>query len=182
MKIKLTGYLGAFVLLASIASGQSALTDGDVILLGGAALQLGLTRGAVLSRTGDCCVLRKLPNAGDAWEVLSKDPSREYYGEIIFTDEKISFISKAWGSPGDDVFSFVEQLRGALEQFGKEEKRACAIDTGSGRTPALDYRDMTIHCGAKVLRIETSEFSSSDRKGEKSVSITEELGGPWGNY
>ncbi len=164
----------ALVLSTSSAAGQVVPEPANAISLDGVQLQLGQSRDQVFAYLGNCCLLRKF-GTGDDWSVKSKGADTEDYGQVSFSNGKLALVSKDWATGGEDAFTFVQTLHGALEQLGKGVEDTCSVYTNNTRTTVVEYRTITLSCGAKKLVVETSQFFAGEYKGTESTTIQELL-------
>jgi hypothetical protein len=170
MKSRLAGTVLLF--LAVSVWGQNKPTDQDTVRLG-ADLHLGLTRQFVLSRLAGYR-LEQIASC-DCWSVRSKDTPPLVFGEVIFTNDKLDLVEKDWTpDETEDSFVFAQALQGALEQFSKEGRHTCQLNTNTTHTPWAEMRSITLFCGAKRLVIQTTEILAGKDKG-KAASIQEIL-------
>jgi len=163
-----------FASIASAAWGQASPRPAESIWLAAAELRLGHSREAVLASLADCCTLQRLAT-GDDWFVESKGDRSEKYGQVSFSGGKLVLVVKDWTVSGEDEFTFVQTLHGALAQLGEEGGNVCSFDTDSTRTPVVERRTITWSCGARRLVIQTAEFFSGEYKGTKTATIEELL-------
>jgi hypothetical protein len=61
-----------------------------------------------------------------------------------------------------------------MEQFVKEKRHVCLVDTSTNRNPTVESKTITWYCGAKRLVVSTSEIFNGKYKG-KITSIQELL-------
>ncbi len=164
-------YLVVLVLI-STSYGQTKPANKDTILLG-RELSLGMPQDKVMSLLAQDYNLMRLANQ-DAWMVKDKTDATTVYGEVLFRNGKLSLIERDWTPDDPSASSVALALYGVLEQFGKEGRHTCLVDTQTFRNPSMESRTITWVCGAKRLQVDTTEYFSGQYKG-KSVSIQELL-------
>jgi hypothetical protein len=161
------------LLLALPVYGQGKSPTKNTIWVGNMELQLGVSKQLVMSRLAEGYKLAKVGTEGDSWLVESKN-APVIYGQVGFKNDKLDFASRDWTNGDEDSFTLVQDLYGALDQFGNEDRHTCYVDTRTSRTPTVESRSITLFCGAKRLVISTSDILSGEYKG-RSTDIKELL-------
>src|SRR5206468_1629527 len=107
--------------------------------------------------------------------VADKSKPTTTYGQFGFSNGKLTYASKTW-TPREatDGFSLAQSIHAALTELTREDKHLCYMDTGTKRTPDDEMRDVWLICGAKKLRLTTTEVFSGTGEG-KYVDVTEIL-------
>lgn len=170
--------LAVSLMLACSAWSQTPRVRTDAITFDGVELRLGLSKEAVVSQLSTLYNLVRLTNAGasesDDWLINSKESPTASYGQVSFSKGKLVLIAKDWTPSDNDSTSFAQMLFGVLDQFGKEDRHECLVNTNATHTPNMNAQVITMFCGAKRLNIEITEMLSGAYKG-KSASIQELL-------
>ncbi len=152
--------------------GQGMQSKTDSIWLG-SALRLGMPRDVVMSGLAEQYKLMRI-GTNDDWLVGSKTTRAASLGEVSFSNGRLDYVSRDWSSVEEDGFSVAQALYGLLEQFGREERHNCAVNTETSRTPEAETRTITMTCGIKRLVVTTIEILAGEHK-DKSVQIQEVL-------
>jgi hypothetical protein len=161
-------------LIVVSAYGQGKSPAKDTIQVGNMEMQLGLSKQMVMSRLAEGYKLVRIGTDTDSWMIQSKNTPVVNYGEVAFKNDKLDFATKDWTNGDEDTFTLVQDLYGALDEFGNENRHVCYVDTHTSRTPIAEARSITLSCGLKQLVINTTEIFSGEYKG-KSTGIQELL-------
>jgi hypothetical protein len=151
------------MLLATICVAQTKSAESIYI---GTDLRLGTARDAVIAKLANDYKLVKIKTEGDEWFVADKSKTSTVYGELGFSGGKLTYAARTW-TPREatDGFSLAQAIHAALTELAHENKHTCYMDTGSKRTPDDEMKDVWLICGAKKLRITTTEVFSGTGQG-----------------
>ena len=133
------------VLLTSLALGQNkaASPSGESIWIGGTELRLGLAKETVISGMAEHYKLVKMAMDGDNWMVQSQNNPSLVFGQVSFEKGKLTLAVRNWTNGDEDGFAIVQALHGAFEQFTKEGKHVCQVDTNTQRSPGSENGSVT---------------------------------------
>jgi hypothetical protein len=104
----------------------------------------------------------------DSWTVTNGRPGVEVYGNIQFTNGRVTYVGRSWLTKNSDA---VEAILGSINSFNQEGLTTCTILHEMISTPALAGERASIICGPKRLLIIKSKF-----EGRPFEDIIEQIG------
>jgi hypothetical protein len=146
--------------LRSEAQGQ-----GPNMQIGPINVHLGMTKGEVQNKIDGLSVLKA---DEDSWIITTGGPESEPYGNIQFTNGRITYASRSWLRRNSDA---IEGFLGAINSFNKEGLSTCTVLHDTISTPTITGERVSIICGEKSLLIIKSKF-----EGKPFEDITEQIG------
>jgi hypothetical protein len=125
-----------------------------------------MSKEAAISRLAEDYKLVRIQGAGDEWLVQSKSAPIVDYGHLGFHNGKLTYAAKNWTQGDEDTYAFGQALHGAIDEFVKEGRHQCYIDTATTRSPDADMRSILLTCRAKKLTIRSTQVLSGVGKGQ----------------
>jgi hypothetical protein len=151
--------------------------SGQGILLAGTELRLGMSKGFVQQQLEEKYGLT--PSGQDGWIIVSKHgPPYDVIGTVSFKKNKLSWISKSWGSFKDEsAVEFANELYSALAQMKGYSQGAVKVNTATVvAEPGLRVSEISFAVANRKVTILLTE--GREDMGGRQVSIQESLTGP----
>jgi hypothetical protein len=130
----------------------------------GIPLVLGLQQQDVLEQLKKISQYKLIKVAGgDAWIVRSGDNA---VASLSFHDGKLTEVSRSWGPENQQSgVPFAKGLFGVANQFVKEGRTNCVLQTNASEYPGSESRGVSIICNGKYIEVNVTEVVDGDAKG-----------------
>jgi hypothetical protein len=160
--------IGVVVFFSSIC-----YADGKSIFLAGVNLRIGMTKDKVFNSIGSPYKVKPIgKNDLDSFIITKIDDDKyDSIGMITFTNDKLSWISRDWGSYHNEAHDLGEALYGVLDALIKECGETAIITSQTQRAPGMTFNTINITVGTKTIIL----LISSGKDAGNSVGIQETI-------
>ena len=162
--------LGIFLVAIGLFCPYNSFAERDSIWVGGMEVKIGMPKTTVLSKIVNNYQITK-DELSDTWRILPKEGGN-MVGAIDFRDEKVSSVTKFWGSfSKNEGFEFATNFFNLLSNLKTEGANITSFETFSSKEPKSSLLVIHFFCGAKEVQL----YIGEDEKYGRYMQINESL-------